>query len=255
MMIRHPLLDGLPGVGHGFFTRQGGHSTGLYASCNVGLGSKDDKAAVMANREACMRHLRPNSPPLLATCFQVHSPDIVRVGPEGLPDHPKADGMVTAEPGVALGVLSADCAPILLADGQAGVIGAAHSGWKGALSGIAGAVVEAMTALGAKRASIRAVIGPCIAQASYQVGADYRARFLQAAAGNARYFLEDAQEGKYRFDLPAFLLGELEQAGIAEAAFEGSDTAADEERFFSYRRSVLNGEPDYGRGLSAIVLL
>lgn len=254
-MIEHALLAGKPGLRHGFFTRKGGHSTGIYASRNVGLGSNDDTAAVLANRAACMEQLCPGSPPDLAVCYQVHSADVVQVGPQGLSKPPKADAMVTRIPGVALGVLSADCAPILFADASAGVIGAAHSGWKGALGGVAEAVIEAMTGLGASRKAITAVIGPCITQDSYQVGPEYRQRFTDAQPASAAFFVEDAAEGKYRFNLPGYLLDRLSRTGIADAAFEGSDTRTDADRFFSYRRSVLAGEPDYGRGLSAIVLV
>ena len=252
-MITHHLLDSIPNIQHGFFTREGGQSSGLYASCNVGLGSKDDRDSVLANRSLCMSRFDPNSPPLLATCYQIHSADVVTVPAEGLSDQPKADGLVTREPHIALGVLTADCAPILFADPEANVIGAAHAGWRGALDGIAEAVIEAMEKLGASRRSIRAVIGPCIAQRSYQVGAEFRDTFLAEAADNAAHFSPDDADEKFRFDLAGYVLARLARAGVA-ANSEGSDTMTDSERFFSYRRATLAGEPDYGRGLSAILL-
>ncbi|MEM1400539.1 MAG: polyphenol oxidase family protein, partial [Pseudomonadota bacterium] len=161
----------------------------------------------------------------------------------------------TASRGIALGALAADCAPILFADANAGVIGAAHSGWPGSLAGIAEATIGAMENLGAERSAIRAVIGPCIAQTSYQVGSEFYDRFVQAAAGNADFFVADRVEGKFRFDLPGFVMAGLRAAGLTEIAWEGSDTVSNPDRFFSYRRATLEGEADYGRGLSAIALV
>ncbi|MEO1248816.1 MAG: peptidoglycan editing factor PgeF [Pseudomonadota bacterium] len=252
-MITHPLLAEALGIRHGFFTRQGGTSTGLYAGCNVGLGSNDDRETVLANRALCMQRLDPQNPPQLATCYQVHSADVVTVDAGGLPNPPKADGLVTRHPNVAIGVLSADCAPILFADPDAQIIGAAHAGWGGALNGIGEAVVAAMVDLGAKPATIRAVIGPCIAQRSYQVGAEYRDRFLSHSPDNDAFFQPDQEDGKFRFDLPSYVLARLTRAGVT-AVWEGSDTMTDSARFYSYRRATLAGEPDYGRGLSAIML-
>ncbi len=252
-MIIHPLLADAPGIRHGFFTREGGRSTGLYAGCNVGLGSNDDRETVLANRSLCMERLDPQKPPQLATCYQVHSADVVTVEADGLAEPPEADGLVTGQPNIAIGVLSADCAPILFADPDAQIIGAAHAGWGGALSGIAEAVIAAMVNLGAEPPNIRAVIGPCIAQHSYQVGADYRDRFLSDSADNDRFFKPDEQEGKFRFNLPGYVLDRLTRAGVT-AVWEGSDTMTDSARFYSYRRATLAGEPDYGRGLSAIML-
>jgi len=252
-MITHKLLSALPSIQHAFFTRQGGKSTGLYAGCNVGLGSKDDRQTVLTNRSYCMSRLDPESPPTLATCYQVHSADVVTVTGEGLPEQPKADGLVTKDANVALGVLTADCAPILFADPQSNVIGAAHAGWRGALDGIAEAVIGAMEGLGANRSAIRAVIGPCIAQRSYQVGTEFRETFLAEAEDNGVYFAPDDADRKFRFDLAGYLIARLERSGVT-AAWEGSDTMTDSQRFFSYRRATLAGEPDYGRGLSAIML-
>lgn len=252
-MITHPLLDRAPGIRHGFFTRQGGNSTGLYAGCNVGLGSEDDRETVLANRALCMERLAPHNPPQLATCYQVHSADVVMVEAGGLPEPPKADGLVTRHPNIALGVLSADCPPILLVDPEAQIIGAAHAGWHGAITGIAETVVGAMVDLGADRSAIRAVVGPCIAQASYQVGADYREKFLAESPDNDAFFEPDKDDGKFRFDLPGYVLARLSRAGVT-AEWEGSDTMTDSARFYSYRRATLAGEPDYGRGLSAIML-
>ena len=250
--IRHPLLD-RAGVRHGFFTRQGGVSTGIYDSLNTGLGSTDDAAAVAENRHRIAAHMGGTTDDL-AACYQIHSA-VCRVAEDGWKgERPEGDATVTATPGVICGVLTADCAPILLADPEAGVVGAAHAGWKGALGGIVHSTVASMQALGAEPRRIVAVVGPCIAQASYEVGADFEARFAHHDPGSERFFIPGSAPDKRLFDLPAFVLWRLEQAGVGQAEWTGHDTRVDEVRFFSNRRAYLNGEPDFGRLMSAIAL-
>lgn len=250
--ITHPLLD-MAGLRHGFFTRQGGVSTGLYEGLNTGVGSNDAPAAVAENRRRVAEHLG-GGPDDLAACFQIHSA-VARVAEAGWKgDRPEGDATVTATPGVICAVLTADCAPILLADPEAGVVGAAHAGWKGALDGVIHATVVAMQTLGAEPRRMVAVVGPCIAQASYEVGADFQARFDRHDPGGARFFAPGEAAGKRLFDLPGFVLWRLEQAGVADAAWTGDDTRADAARFYSNRRAHLNGEADFGRLMSAISL-
>lgn len=248
--IRHPLLD-RAGVRHGFFTRQGGVSTGIYDSLNTGVGSNDDPATVAENRRRIAAHMG-GTPDDFAACYQVHSAValIAEAGWRG--DRPEGDATVTAAPGVICAVLTADCAPILLADPEAGVVGAAHAGWKGALGGIIHSTVDAMEALGAEPRRMVAVVGPCIAQASYEVGADFQGRFEDGAPDSARFFAPGETVDKRLFDLPGFVLWRLEQAGIGEAAWTGDDTRTDATRFYSNRRAHLNGESDFGRLMSAI---
>ena len=250
--ITHPLLDRI-GVRHGFFTRQGGVSTGLYEGLNTGVGSNDDPVAVAENRRRIAEHLG-GVPDDLAACYQVHSP-IARVAAAGWKgERPEGDATVTATAGVICAVLTADCAPVLLADPGAGVVGAAHAGWKGALDGVIQATVTAMQGLGADPRRMVAVIGPCIARASYEVGADFQDRFDHQAPGSARFFAPGTAADKRLFDLPAFVLWRLEQAGVADAASTGDDTRTDAARFYSNRRAYLNGEADFGRLMSAISL-
>lgn len=250
--ITHPLLE-RAGVRHGFFTRLGGVSEGLYASLNTGVGSNDDPAAVAENRRRVAARLG-GGPDDLAACYQVHSA-VARTAEAGWKgERPEGDASVTAVPGVICAVLTADCAPVLLADPEAGVVGAAHAGWKGALGGIVAATAEAMAALGAQPRRMVAVVGPCIAQASYEVGADFQARFEAEAPGSERFFAAGAGPDKRLFDLPGFVLWRLEQAGVGAAAWTGEDTRADAARFFSNRRAFLAGEPDFGRQMSAIAL-
>jgi len=246
--ITHSLLD-RAGVRHGFFTRQGGVSAGLYEGLNTGVGSKDDPAAVAENRRRVAAHLG-GVPDDLAACYQIHSA-VARAAETGWKgERPEGDASVTAAPGVICAVLTADCAPVLLADPEAGVVGAAHAGWKGALHGIVHSTVAAMEALGARPARMVAVVGPCIAQASYEVGVDFQERFVQHDAGADRFF--GRADNRRMFDLPGFVLWRLEQAGVGEAAWTGHDTRMDETRFYSNRRAFLNGEPDFGRMMSAI---
>jgi YfiH family protein len=250
--ITHPLLD-RPGVRHGFFTRQGGVSTGIYDSLNTGLGSTDDPAAVAENRRRVAAHMG-GTPDDIAACYQIHSA-VCRVAEASWKgERPEGDAVVTAAPGVICGVLTADCAPVLLADPDAGIVAAAHAGWKGALGGVVHSTVAAMQALGAEPSRIVAVIGPCIAQPSYEVGADFEERFAHHDPGSERFFIPGSAPDKRLFDLPAFVLWRLEQAGVGQAAWTGHDTRADEVRFFSNRRAFLNGEPDFGRLMSAIAL-
>ncbi|MDA0998670.1 MAG: peptidoglycan editing factor PgeF [Proteobacteria bacterium] len=253
-MLTSPVLTAAPGIRHAFFTRQGGVSKGIYGSLNCGFGSADAKADVAANRARAMASL-DLEPDALVTLYQVHSPDVIRLIEPWTPDRaPKVDGVVTERPGIALGILTADCAPVLFADADAGVIGAAHAGWKGALGGVLDATLEAMLKLGASLDRITCVVGPCIQQKSYEVGAEFRTAFLEAGSGNGRFFTEGAKPGKYQFSLAWYVVDRLEQLGLVSVDAINADTCADAERFFSYRRATLTGEGDYGRGLSAIVM-
>jgi hypothetical protein len=243
-----------PGVAHGFFTRDGGVSTGLYASLNCGLGSGDDTDAVSENRARAARALGVARDAIL-TNNQVHGIDVVTVEDAGSRgERPHADAMVTHQRGVALGILTADCVPVLFADAEAGIVGAAHAGWRGAVGGVLDATVQAMVALGARPARIHAGIGPAIAQESYEVGPEFPAPFLAQERTNERFF-RAAAHGKFHFDLPGYVRARLDRLGLGVIAATGGDTADDPARFFSYRRSRLLGEPDYGRLLSAIALL
>lgn len=241
-----------PGVSHAFFTRGGGSSGCLYGSNNRAFGSDDDRAAVARNRDACMHALGANA---LATVKQRHTSDVlIARTPFTWDEAPEADALVTERRGLALGILTADCVPVLLADPQASIIGAAHAGWRGAFEGILANTVTAMEKLGSTRAGITAAVGPCIAQASYEVGPEFIARFTGRDPVFARYFTAPKASGHVHFDLAAFAADRLRAAGVGTVAVEGSDTCADDGRFFSYRRSVLRKEPDYGRQLSAIAL-
>lgn len=240
----------LAGVAHGFLGRRGGVSTGLYAGLNVGLGSDDARDAIAENRARAVAAVLPGA--ALTTAYQVHSAIAVTVDAPFADDaRPHADALVTDRPGLLLGVLTADCGPILLADRAAGVIGAAHAGWKGALGGVIGAAIAAMERLGADRARIAAAIGPCIARASYEVDGAFRARFLADDPAHERFFLA-GRAGHQHFDLEGFVAARLAAEGIVRGDALGLDTCADEARFFSYRRATLRGEPGYGRQLSLI---
>jgi len=251
-VVHIPALTALTGVRHGFFTRNGGSSQGLYGSNNCAFGSDDERSAIARNRDACMRHLGADA---LVTVKQKHTADVVRVEtPWQLADAPVADAIVTTRPGLALGILTADCGPILLADGEAGVIAAAHAGWRGAFDGILENTVAAMVALGATPQRITAAVGPCIGQASYEVGPEFVARFVAHDPAFARFFTAPKANGHVHFDLPSFCADRLRAAGLKGVTVQGSDTCAADDAFFSYRRSCLRGEPDYGRQLSAIAL-
>lgn len=249
------LMDPAFPVPHGFFTRLGGVSGGLYASLQCGFGTKgDDPAAVGENRRRVAAVLGARA---LVSLHQIHSAVVIDMDeladlPTG-PERPQGDAMVTTKPGVALGVLTADCAPVLLADPQAGVIGAAHAGWKGAIAGITDATLAMMVAKGADRARIHAVIGPCIGPGSYETGPEFRARFLAADPANEVFFSSADARGHAYFNLPGYVLMRLRAAGVARAHWLGADTLADE-RFFSNRRAFLKGEADYGRLISGIML-
>ena len=237
---------------HGFFTRRGGASSGVFAGLNCGSGPSDLPEIVEINRArgaAAMEVPIEN----LVTVHQVHSADVVRVG-QPMSARPKADAMVTAVPGIGLGILTADCAPILFHDAEAGVIGAAHAGWKGALGGVAEATVAAMEAIGARRDRIAAAVGPGIAQPSYEVGPDFPAPFLDQSPDNARFFPPARDGARPRVDLAGYVLSRLTAAGIGRVEALPIDTYAAEDRFYSFRRATHRGEPVYGRKLSAIAL-
>jgi YfiH family protein len=248
-VLTSPLLD-LPGVRHAFFTRQGGVSSGLYASLNVGAGSKDDPEAVAENRRRAAAHLGGE----LVTAYQIHSATVLVADGAWPAGPPQADGVVSATIGVICGALAADCAPILFADAEARVVAAAHAGWKGALTGVAEAAIARMEGLGARRDRIVAAVGPCIAPASYEVGLEYLQRFTDADPTYGRFFTAGAAPDKRQFDLPGFVLMRLKAAGIAACEWVGRDTCAEPDLFFSNRRAFKQDEPDYGRLLSAIVL-
>lgn len=242
------------GVRHAFFTRRGGVSGGIYASLNCGFGSRDDDAKVAENRAIAAGALGLAADRLVS-CHQVHGSSAINVErPWRRQDNPRADGMVTATPGIALGVLAADCAPVLFADPRARIVGAAHGGWRGALAGIMEATVAAMVRLGARRERIRAGIGPCIAQQSYEVGPDLVAAFATGDPGSGGFFIAAERPGRQLFDLSGYIAERLRRLELAAIERAPHDTVAEDELFFSYRRACLRGEPDYGRGLAAISL-
>ena len=248
-MVTVPALQGLP---HGFLGRRGGVSTGDVAGLNTGLGAEDDPAAVAENRRRAIAAVAPGAS--LVTVYQIHSADCVTASaPWPDSERPRGDALVTDRPGLMLGILTADCAPVLLADRAAGVIGAAHAGWKGALAGVTDRTIAAMIALGARRERIVAAIGPCIAQPSYEVDDGFRARFAAADPANALYFALGAP-GHWQFDLAGYVAARLAAAGIGEVAATGLDTYALPDRFYSYRRATHRGEVTYGRQISLIAL-
>ena len=253
MTLGSPLLSSIPGLRHAFFTREGGVSDGIYASLNGGIGSQDAAANVTENRRRMAERMGV-APEHFLSVHQTHSPDVVVAsGPWQSPSRPLADAIVTRSEGLAIAATAADCGPILLVDPNACVIGAAHAGWKGALTGILESTVDAMEKLGAERSGIVAAIGPLIRQHSYEVGGEFVERFMQADAENAPFFMPSAREGHSMFDLAGFIRMRLENAGVLMIDDIGVDTYSDE-RFFSYRRSMHRGEPDYGRHVHAIVL-
>ncbi len=253
-MILAKTLADLDGVQHRFFTRQGGVSAGLYSSLNCGYGSADPPENVRENRRRVAEHFGLDEPDL-QTVHQVHSTDVLTVADDrwSSPGAPKADGLVTDRPGVVLGVLAADCAPVLMADNDAGVIGACHAGWKGALGGVADATIAAMEKLGARRGRIQVAVGPCIGPASYEVGPEFPTPFLAQNKGNATFFRDAKRAGHFMFDLPGYLVHRITRTGVSVTA-TGHDTLSSTDDFFSYRRNTLQGVRDYGRGLSAIAL-
>jgi polyphenol oxidase len=253
MRLASPLLSAIPGLRHAFFTREGGVSDGLYDSLNGGIGSNDDPAHVAENRRRMAEEMAV-APSHFLSVHQIHSPDaVVATGPWQGPSRPRADAIVTRTEGLAIGVTAADCGPILFVDPGARVIGAAHAGWKGALTGIVESTVAAMEKLGAERGGIVAAIGPLIRQHSYEVGGEFVERFVEADAENAPFFLPAEREGHAMFDLAGYIRIRLENAGVLMIDDIGVDTYSDE-RFYSYRRSVHRKEPDYGRHVHAIAL-
>jgi hypothetical protein len=243
------------GVAHAFFDRTGGISEGVYASLNCGLGSGDDPERVLENRRIALRRL-DGAANVLVTARQVHSSRVAVVArPWPDAERPEADGLVTRAPGLALGILTADCAPVLLADPGAEVVAAAHAGWRGAKDGILARTVDAMEGLGARRRSVVAAIGPCIGRESYEVGAEFRALFVEDDPTAAPFFRPAERARHFMFDLSGFVARELDRLGVGSVAVLAHDTYADESRFFSYRRATHTGAGDYGRHVSAIALM
>jgi len=246
------ILDRIAGVRHAFFTREGGISSGIYASLNCGYGSNDDRDNVTANRGRAMSRVDLSSA-ALATTYQVHGTAVQVVEDIGPPnDRAVADALVSGTPGIALGILTADCAPVLFADSTARVIGAAHAGWRGAMAGILEQTIAAMVRRGARTDNIVAGVGPCIAQVSYEVGPEFRERFLAADKSSVTFF--DQVHGRDHFDLEGYVANRLKRLGVTSIERFGLDTCADHNRFFSYRRACLENEPDFGRGMSVIAL-
>ena len=253
MMLESPLLQAIPGLRHAFFTREGGVSGGIYGSLNGGVGSNDDPAHVEENRRRMAEQLDV-APAHFLTLWQTHSPDVVVASePWQGPSRPRADAIVTRSEGLAIGATAADCGPVLFVDPAARVIGAAHAGWKGALTGILESTIAAMEKLGAERSGIVAAIGPLIRQNSYEVGGEFVERFIEADAGNALFFIPSARDGHAMFDLAGFIRMRLENSGVLVIDDTGIDTYSDE-RFYSFRRSVHRKEPDYGRHVHSIAL-
>lgn len=255
MRITAGTLD-LSGVDHGFFTREGGVSTGIYRGLNCGSGSDDDQGAVNENRTRVAKALSLASDALLSL-YQVHSPTAVIVDePWGadIDERPRADAMITDRPGIGLGILVADCAPVLFAEPEAGVVGAAHAGWKGAVGGVVEATVAAMEERGAEVSRIRAAVGPCIHQESYEVDKRFHARLTDLDPGNDRFFVPGVRDGFHQFDLPGYVAARLARSGVGAVEIVDADTYGDEERFFSYRRATHRSEPDYGRNIAVIRL-
>jgi YfiH family protein len=247
-VIRAISLGELP---HGFLGRQGGVSTGDLHGLNVGYGSNDDRAAIDENRHLAIGAILADSQ--LATVHQVHSAEVIHAErPWPYEERPRADAMVTDTPNLLIGILTADCAPVLFADHRAAVVGAAHAGWRGALAGVTDSTIEAMEKLGARREHIHAAVGPCIGQPSYEVDEDFRKRFVADDPDNARFFADGT--GKPHFDLEGYVVHRLIAAGIDEVEALNLDTYVDSDRFYSYRRSTHRGEADYGRQLSAIAI-
>lgn len=238
-------------IAHGFFNRTGGVSKGIFAGLNCGPGSSDEPVAVCENRRRVAEALSPGA--VLLTLYQIHSAEVVTVTAPWNTGRPRADAMVTNKPNLALGILTADCAPILFADAEAGVIGAAHAGWKGAIGGVTDSTVAAMEKLGARRGRIHAGVGPCISQSNYEVGAEFRERFLELDSSNTRFFVESDRAGHFRFDLQGYVEERLRMASVFSIESLKACTYASE-NFFSFRRATHRGEKDYGRQVSAIML-
>jgi polyphenol oxidase len=253
-MIKAGVLNEIAGVTHGFFTREGGTSHGLFSSLNCGFGSGDDLETVARNR-ALVAGSMSVEPDRLLTLYQEHSPRVMTVSePWGRESAPRADAMVTKQRGIALGALTADCAPVIFADGRARIVGIAHAGWKGALNGVTDATIRAMEKLGADRAAIVAAIGPAISAAVYEVGPEFHGRFLEADPANEAFFRPAPKPQHWLFDLPNYLLARLRRAGIGRAEDLALCTYDDEQRFFSYRRATHRNESHYGRLISAVAI-
>ncbi len=246
-------LASLNGIRHGFFTRKGGVSEGIYGSLNVGLGSNDSRTHVNENRVRVARHLGVASTSV-TTLHQVHSPTALVIDQPFAGELPRADALVTRTPGLVIGALTADCCPVLFADPDAGIVGAAHAGWRGALSGIIAATVVAMESIGANPARIHAAVGPTISQANYEVGPELEAQFLAADATNARFFQRPTANARPHFDLPAYVASRIAAAGVSNIEMVTPCTYANDSEFYSYRRATHRGEADYGRQISAIVV-
>jgi YfiH family protein len=253
-MLTTEILSDAKNIRHGFFTREGGSSQGIYGSLNCGFGSGDTSEKVYQNREVAIKRLGAGQT-VLTTVHQVHSPTVVEVVEPWEPEHaPKADGMVCRQDGIALGILTADCAPVLFADSNARVVGAAHAGWRGAKEGVLSATVEAMVALGADVRNIKVAVGPCIRQPSYEVGPEFQRAFIREDDSNEKFFIPSSQPDYFMFDLAGYVERQLRTLGLGQVDVIDVDTYTDEKRFFSYRRATHRGESDCGRGLSAIVL-
>lgn len=253
MIVTVESLSRLSGIGHGFLTRRGGVSDGIYDSLNCGLGTEDDRARVLENRGRAVRAAGLKDTPL-NTAYQVHGNRVLVVDDEIDQDNrPHADGLVTKTPGINLGILTADCGPLLFADPEARVVGACHAGWKGAVGGIIEATVEAMEGLGAERRRVVAALGPCIGRESYEVGTEFPKPFINQDRANGRFFAANACR-KFQFDLAGYIRSRLEALGLADVTVTGHDTCALEQDFFSYRRKTRRSEPDYGRQVSVIGL-
>ena len=244
-----------PAIAHGFFTRAGGHSTGIFASLNCGLGSGDDIDLVKMNRDAVARSLGVAEGHVL-TAHQVHSADVVEVTALWQPENrPKLDGLVTKQKGIAIATLTADCGPVMFADAEAGVIGVCHAGWKGALLGVTDSTIDAMIKLGADRNRIAATLGPTISKENYEVGPEFPVPFLQQDKNHSQFFAPSSKTGHFMFDLPGYLRLRLKTAGLTHVLDLALCTYADESRFYSYRRATHRSEADYGRLISAIALV
>lgn len=253
MTVRPLRIGALGDLPHGFLGREGGVSEGIHAGLNVGLGSDDDRDAILENRRRAVAAVAPDHE--LVTLHQVHSPDAIAVTAPFADDaRPHADALVTDRPGLLLGILTADCVPVLFADEAAGVIGAAHAGWKGAITGVTDATLTEMEKLGAERSRIVAAIGPCIARASYEVDEGFVRRFGEADPANERFFADGRRAGHAQFDIEAYVAHRLAAAGVGRVIALGEDTYAQPERFFSFRRATHRGEPGYGRQISLIGL-
>ena len=242
------------GISHGFFGRKGGVSHGIFDSLNCGVGSQDERASVLENRNRLKTALASDDAPLI-TPYQIHSATCIAVEgawPDGQPVH--CDALATATPGIVIAIGTADCGPVLFSDPENKIIGAAHSGWKGAIGGVLEATVSVMEKLGAKRENIRAVLGPTISQPSYEVGDEFRQKFVDQDKTYAKYFAEGARPAHFQFDLPGFITNRLNAMGLAKAGWSGQCTYLNEAEFFSYRRTTHRQEPDYGRQLAAITL-